>query len=58
MYAVLAFAASLGAMEIGSFLRGVLDCPLAFDEIDNQFDAGSFALPTRFSISSTAAAAA
>lgn len=48
MYAVLAFAASLGAMEAGSVARGLLDWPVDFEETANQFDAGSFALPTRF----------
>lgn len=48
-YAVLACAASLGAMEIGSCIRGLLDWPPSLDETANQFDAGSFALPTRYS---------
>ena len=48
MYAALAFVASLGAMEAGSMARGLLDWPVDFEETANQFDAGSFALPTRF----------
>ena len=48
MYAALAFAASLGAMEIGSFVRRLLDWPPGFDGTANEFDAGCFALPTRF----------
>lgn len=50
MYAVLAFVASLGAMEAGSLARGSLDWPVDFEETANQFDAGSFALPTRFAV--------
>ena len=46
-YAGLAFVASLGAMEAGSMARGLLDWPVDFEETANQFDAGSFALPTR-----------
>lgn len=48
LYAGLAFVASLGAMEAGSLARGLLDWPVDFEETANQFDAGSFALPTRF----------
>ncbi|CAM9602299.1 unnamed protein product [Ectocarpus sp. 13 AM-2016] len=46
VYAALAFAASLGAMELGSLARSLLDWPVGFEETANQFDAGSFALPT------------
>lgn len=48
LYSVLAFVASLGAMEAGSLARGLLDWPVDVEETANQFDAGSFALPTRF----------
>lgn len=47
VYAVLAFVASLGAMEIGSLGRSLLGWPVDSEETANQFDAGSFALPTR-----------
>lgn len=48
MYAVLAFVASLGAMEVGSSVRGLLEWPPEFERTANELDAGSFALPTRF----------
>ncbi|CAN0475409.1 unnamed protein product [Ectocarpus sp. 12 AP-2014] len=33
-------------MELGSLARSLLDWPVGFEETANQFDAGSFALPT------------
>ncbi|CAM9496889.1 unnamed protein product [Scytosiphon promiscuus] len=50
MYAALAFVASLGAMQIGSLVRSLLDWPVEFEETANGFDAGSFALPTSWLI--------
>ncbi|CAM9283908.1 unnamed protein product [Pylaiella littoralis] len=50
VYAVLAFVASLGAMEIGSLGRSLLGWPVDSEETANQFDAGSFALPTSWLI--------
>lgn len=47
LYAALAFVASLGAMEAGSLARSFLEWPVDFEPTANQFDAGSFALPTR-----------
>jgi len=47
LYAALAFVASLGAMEAGSLARSFLEWPVDLEPTANQFDAGSFALPTR-----------
>lgn len=54
MYAVLAFVASLGAMEVGSLGRSLFGWSVDSEETASQFDAGSFALPTRFVSSSVA----
>lgn len=53
MYAVLAFVASLGAMEVGSLGRSLLGWSVDSEETASQFDAGSFALPTRLVVRSS-----